>query len=150
MSEPIEAEGRTARPLRTALIVVCTILLAFIFGAGWQFMHARQLERDLVSVRQELEFTRLEAALGAAALEANRGSYEVARQLASDFYTGLQARIENTPDVARQHFTAVLDQRDAVITGLSRSDSTTATALADLYLQWKSGMAALEAQPAAR
>ena len=65
MNDPIEAERRTAGRLRTSLIVACTILLAFIFGAGWQFMRAQGLERELDRMRTDLTFSRLEADLGA-------------------------------------------------------------------------------------
>lgn len=128
---------------RNVLYLLAGLLIVFLVGAGWQFLRAERLQDELAETQLELTFTRLESQLGAATLEARRGSYEIARQLASSFYSGLQERIETTPDAARRHFTAVLDRRDDVITGLSRSQENTGVLLSDLYLQWRSGMAAL-------
>ncbi len=128
---------------RKVLYVLAALLIVFLVGAGWQFLRAERLRDELDATRRELAFTRLESRLGAATLEARRGSYEVARQLASDFYSDLQPRIDDTPDEARRHFTAVLDRRDDVITGLSRSQESAGLMLSDLFLRWRSGMAAL-------
>lgn len=130
---------------RQVLYLLAGLLVVFLVGAGWQFLRAERLQDELEATRRELLFTRLEARLGGAALEARRGSYEVARQLASNFYGELQLQIEGTPDAARRHFTAVLDRRDDVITGLSRAQENTGILLADLYLQWRSGMAEMAA-----
>lgn len=143
----MEESSRQPRPrreqARRILYLLAGLLIVFLIGAGWQFARAQRLQGELEMTRRQLEFSRLEAKLGAATLEARRGSYEVSRQIASDFYTGLQQRIEATPDEARRHFTAVLDRRDDVITGLSRSEDAAGLLLSDLYLRWRSGMAAL-------
>lgn len=138
----MNAETRADR-MRRILIPVAAAALAFLLGAGWQYMRAERLEEELARTQHTLAFTTLEAQLGAAALEAARGSYEVSRQLASDFFNGLQQQIAGTPDAARVHFAAVLDQRDAVITGLSRNEPTAGVLLNDLFIRWKSGTRAM-------
>lgn len=140
------ADTRTTRARATGkrlLLLAGVALITFIIGAGWQYMRAERIEDTLARTDRQLAFARLEARLGAATLEAQRGSYGVARSLSSDFYNGLQRHIESTPDAARRHFTEVLDRRDDVIGGLSASDPNTARLLADLFLQWRSGMAEL-------
>lgn len=140
-----EAAHTRADRTRQTLILAGAVILAFLIGAGWQYMRAESLEDQLAETRHELAFTTLEAQLGAAALEAARGSYEVARQLASSFFDGLQERVAATPDAARLHFTAILDQRDAIITGLSRNEPQSGVQLNDLFIRWKSGMGEMEA-----
>ncbi len=130
---------------KVVLYLVAGLLVVFLIGAGWQFLRAERLQDELRTTQRELVFTRLEARLGAATLEARRGSFEIARQLASAFYAGLQEEIEATPDAARLHFTAVLDRRDDVITGLSRAQENTGVLLSDLYLRYRSGMAEMAA-----
>jgi hypothetical protein len=142
-SESTVEPGSRRVKARNVLYLLGGLLVVFLIGAGWQFLRAEGLEARLEASERELTFTRLESTLGAATLEARRGSYEVARQLASAFYDGLQDRIVSTPDAARLHFTAVLDRRDDVITGLSRAQENTGVLLSDLYLQWRSGMAEL-------
>ncbi len=132
-----------ARSPRRTLWMAAAIALAFLLGVATQFSRAQRSERELQLAKRALLFTTLEARLGAATLEARRGSYEVARQLASEFYSGLQPHVASTPDAARRFFTGVLDQRDAVITELSRGEERAGILLTDLYLQWRSGMAEL-------
>lgn len=130
-------------PTRRTLWIAAVIAFSFLVGAGSQLVRMRSLDENLRETRRALLFTTLEARLGAATLEARRGSYAVARQLASEFYTGLQLNIADTPDAARRYFTGVLDRRDDVISELSREEETAAVLLSDLYLRWRSGMAEL-------
>lgn len=125
------------------LALAAVALVAFMIGAGWQYMRAERIQDRLTETERQLAFTTLEARLGAATLEAQRGSYAVAAQLASDFFDGLQHLIQSTPDAARQHFAGVLDRRDQVIAGLARGDENTARLLSDLFLQWRTGMGEL-------
>lgn len=131
--------GRLSQGQKRALIFVAAIIVAFGAGAGWQFLRANALERQLRETQHTLAFRSLEATLGAATLEAQRGSNEVARLLLSEFFTGLQAALDQAPVTARQRFDAILSERDALITALSRGDPEAGTRLAYLYLQFRSG-----------
>jgi hypothetical protein len=146
-TETVQATGRRSDRARAAgrrlLALAAVALVAFIIGAGWQYMRAERIEDRLAATDRQLAFTSLEARLGAATLEAQRGSFAVAGQLASEFFDGLQNRIQSTPDAARRHFAGVLDRRDQVIAGLARSDENTARLLSDLFLQWRTGMGEL-------
>jgi hypothetical protein len=89
------------RQEKVVLVVAAAVLLAFAGIALWQSARAIAAERRLVAVRTELTLQRNESTLALAAIEAGRGSYELARQLASDFFTGLQAEVDQAPDAAK-------------------------------------------------
>lgn len=108
-------------------------VLAFLIGFGWQYSRAEQLEQELNVASTELAFQRLEGKLAAATIEADQGNYEIARQLASDFFTGLQADLARAPDEAQQQLNVIAAQRDVIITAASRSDPQTASLIGQLY-----------------
>ncbi len=124
---------------KQGLLVAGGIIVAFLVGFGWQFVRAHGLSSRLDQAEHDLAVQRMEATLGAATIEAQRGQFEPARRLASDFFTGLQATVEKTPDTAAG-LQQILQQRDQVITGLSRSDPQMATALSALFVQYRNAV----------
>lgn len=132
---------------RTTFAIVGGIVLAFLVGFGWQFIRAHALQGQLDQARRELTFQRMEATLGAATIEAQRGGFEPARQLASDFFTRLQGAIEIVPENEKAPLQDVLQQRDAVITQLSRSDAQSGAVLAGLFVRYRTAVG--ETPPAA-
>lgn len=112
--------------------VIATVL-AFLIGFGWQYTRAEKLQQELQTTSHELTFERLEALLAAATIEAENGNYEIARQLASDFFTGLQADMESAPEAARQSLGVIAAQRDVIITAASRADPQTSSLIGQLY-----------------
>jgi hypothetical protein len=112
---------------------VIAVLAAFLIGFGWQFTRARNFERQLQQSNYELTFKRLEATLAAATIEADRRNYEIARQLASEFFTGLQRDMARAPQDRHMELQRISGQRDAIITAASRSDPQTGSLLAQLY-----------------
>ncbi len=112
-------------------------VLAFLIGFGWQYTKARSLQQDLDATRIELTFERLEANLAAATIEADRGNFEIARQLSSDFFTQLQADMSRAPEERRAELGRILAQRDAIITAASRSDPQTGSLLSQLYSTYR-------------
>lgn len=139
------ARDRLSSGQRRALAFVAAMLLAFGTGAGWQYARATGLQRELRETQTLLTFYELEAALGAATIEAQRPNFQMARNLASEFFTGMQDAMHQAPPAAQRHFAEVLAERDAIITGLSRSDTNAATRLAFLFLRYRSGMAEVSA-----
>jgi hypothetical protein len=126
---------------RQLLITAGLIILAFGIGAVWQGSRASRLADELRQTRTDLGFLQLEATLGAATLEAQRGAFEVSRLLASDFFSGLQDQIgQATTDAARRTLTDILAERDAVITDLSRADAQVGMRLATLFLHYRTAM----------
>ena len=123
--------------VQRGLALAGAIVLAFLVGFGWQAMRASRIGDELQRTERELAFTTLEATLGAAAIEADRGSHEASRQLASDFFTGLQGVIDRAPPDAREPLRALLAERDATITMLSRGDPESRHQLGRMFLRFR-------------
>jgi hypothetical protein len=116
------------------------VILIFVAAMGWQYIRANRLA-------SELAVARAAATLGASALEAQRGSFEVSRRLASDFFTQLQATVGDAPSAVRPQLAAILGQRDATITMLSRNDAQSAEVLARMFTQYRTALHGPEAAP---
>lgn len=122
---------------RTILIAAAAALIGFAIGVLWQWTSARDYAGRLAAAEREYTFQRLEATLGAATIEAQRGGYEIARQLASDFFSGLQQNIGRAESAQQSVFQEILAQRDAMITALSRSDPQSGSMLAQLFVRFR-------------
>jgi hypothetical protein len=125
---------------RMIAIALAALIVGFALGALWQYTSARSYAQRLHTTEHDLTFKRLEASLGAATIEAQRGSYEIARQLASDFFTGLQDALGTAPAQRQPEFTSILQQRDPMITALSRSDLQSGAMLAQLFVRYRIAM----------
>jgi hypothetical protein len=152
-AQPVRPAGPSRA--RTAASVVAGMIIAFAIGYGWQFIRASRLERELERTRQELAVQKIEATLGVATVEAQRGAFEPARQLASEFYTRLQEVRENADEARRPEIDAILGERDATITALSRSDAQSGAILGNTLMRLRGalgegGGASTVATPAAQ
>jgi hypothetical protein len=125
------------REQKIAVTGVVATVLAFAIGYFWQNMRARGIQNELDTANVELTFERLENKLAAATIEADRGNYEIARQLSSEFFTGLQTDLDRAPDARQAELRRILTQRDIVITAASRSDPQTGSLLAQLYSTYR-------------
>jgi hypothetical protein len=121
-------------------IAAVAAIVAFAIGALWQYSSARSYADRLATTDSALAFQRLEATLGAATIEAQRGSHEISRQLASDFFSGLQSEIGRADGERRLAFQDILQRRDAMITSLSRSDPQAGAMLAQLFTRYRIAM----------
>lgn len=121
------------------LTVLGAILLAFLIGFGLQFFRAQQASRDLDRTQATLHLTRMEATLAAATVDAQRGNYESARVLASEFFSELQGRVDQAPREAQDDFRTILAERDDVITALSRGAPDSGERLAALLVRYRVG-----------
>ena len=99
------------------------VVLAFGAGFGWQFYEANLVREELSRTEQELMVERLRVQLGQAAIAAQAGDYESARQRMSEFFTRLDAVQLELPDPVGEVGDEFLAMRDEVITGLSRSNA---------------------------
>ncbi len=122
---------------RSGLFVAGGVVLAFLVGFGWQFSRAQSLAGQLEQTQRELTFQRMEATLGAATIEAQRGGFEPARELASDVFTRLQASVQQAPAEGQPQLEQILAQRDQVITQLSRNDAQAGPALANMFVRYR-------------
>lgn len=125
---------------RRTLLWVLAVIVAFLIGFGWQYVLAQRAANQLADARAQLALAEDEATLGAATLEAQRGSYEIARQLASDFYSALDRDARLVPDSASAAVQGMLAQRDAIITMLSRSDPASASILDRYFTQYRTAL----------
>jgi hypothetical protein len=124
----------------TIAMAVLGLVVGFAIGFIWQNTAARGARGDTARVERELTFQQMQSALGAATVEAQRGSYELSRQLASGFFSSLQGNVERAPAGAAAELRDILQQRDAMITALSRSDPQSGPMLAQLFLRFRSAM----------
>jgi len=125
---------------KTILMAAAALLLVFAILAAWQAAQANSARTNLAEARAELDLQRAESTLALGAIEANRGSYELARQLASSFFTVLQGAIPTAPAAAREPLGQILQQRDPMITALSRSDPQVASQLVQLLIRFRLAM----------
>jgi len=117
-----------------ASIAAGFFLLGFV-PMWFKTTHAIE-QRD--AAQHGVRLAQLHNTLAAAVIEVQRGQYEPARQLTSDFYTNLRPQIDSdsgslfTP-AQREGLTSLLAQRDELITLLSRSDPSATDRLFNVY-----------------
>lgn len=123
--------------MQKILLVAVLVVAAFVAGFAWQYARAEGLEGRLATARRELAFTRAETILAAATIAALHGNHDVALQRASEFFTELQRIVASAPPAARPELDAILAQRDATITVLSRAAPESADVLTRMYLRYR-------------
>lgn len=128
---------RRAMANRTPLYIAAGVLAGFIIGFLWQYVAASSARDQLAVASHELTFQQLEGTLGAAAIEAQRGGFETSRQLASQFFSGLQREIQRAPADVRPVLADILQRRDAMITALSRNDPQSGPLLSQLFIRFR-------------
>jgi hypothetical protein len=128
------------RDNRVPLYIAAGVLAGFLVGFAWQYMSARGYRGELERTEHALTFKRIEATLAAATIEAQRGSFEVARQLASQFFSGLQENIGRAAPGEAPVFTEILARRDVLITALSRNDPQSGPLLAQLFTRYRTAV----------
>jgi hypothetical protein len=122
------------------MIAGIAIVLVFVAAMVTQYGQTRSARAEAESLRQELAGARGEAMLGAATIEAQRGSFETARTLASEFFTELQATEPAVPAAVQPTVRSILAQRDSTITLLSRGDPQSAAALVRMFTQYRTAL----------
>ncbi len=138
-STPSQMDPRVRRIAIYAGILIAVFLLGL--APMWLMARSRANERD--AAQRELRLCRLEASLASAPLNARRGDYEVARQATSDFFTALRSQLDGAngeTDLSpgqRDTLTPLMNNRDNLITLLSRSDPASADRLSDLYISYQ-------------
>ena len=110
----------------------------FLLGFVPMWLKANSAIEQRDAAQREVRLTQLENTLGAAMVDVQRGEYEPARQITSDFYTSLRNQIDAgnasvfTP-AQREGLRPLLGERDDVITLLARSDPAAADRLFAIY-----------------
>lgn len=136
-TSPSQSKSKSSRwPVYVGIVVV----LVFIAAMAMQYLQTRTARAEAATLRRELAVARTEATLGAAALEAQRGGYENARRLASEFFTNLQVSAPQAAVDIRPTLETILDQRDATITMLSRGDPQAAAVLSRMFTEYRAAL----------
>jgi len=129
------AQGATARRSgggRRAFVIF--LLVVLVAGGGWIYWTISQRGEALDRAQSALELQVLTSRLGVAALEAEYGNYEEARQVVSGVFDGIQNHgIEH--GFLPENFEDVLSDRDAIITALAREESDVRDRLVALFFR---------------
>lgn len=117
-----------------AMIAVGFFLLGFV--PMWLKTTSAIEQRD--AAQHGVRLAQLHNTLAAAVIEVQRGQYEPARQLTSDFYTNLRRNIDSDTDSMftpsqREGLASLLSERDELITLLARSDPSASNRLFTVY-----------------
>jgi len=93
-------------------------------------------QRD--AAQRGVRLTQLQNTLAAAVIDVQRGQYEPARQLTSDFYTNLRRQVDGDSaslfsTSQRAGLRTLLAERDELITLLARSDPAATDRLFNVY-----------------
>lgn len=122
---------------RIALYVLLSVGF-FLLGFVPMWLKANSAIEQRDAAQREVRLGQLQTTLGAAMVDVQRGEYEPARQITSDFYTNLRSQIDAgnasvfTP-AQREKLRPLLGERDDVITLLARSDPAAADRLFAIY-----------------
>ena len=125
------------------------VVAAFLIGFGWQWYEASTVREQLTVAQQELLIERLRVRLGQAALAAQTGDYESARQQMSEFFTHVAEAEPSLPDSVATVTDGFLAMRDEVITGLSRANPEYAGVLYGMLERFRDVSASTMTTPAA-
>lgn len=114
---------------------------AFLLGFVPQYLKAKDLDNQLGTLRQQLNSERekshmdeLALLCGYAYLETNLKNYGLASQYSTKFFDRVRAMTSEAPNSGRQAFLqAALARRDLVTGGLAKGDSSTVSAVQDLF-----------------
>jgi len=134
-------QSRTTHRLRRFIIYVALLLLAFLLGLVPMWWLNSQCSSSLAEAERQTSLARIENSLASAAINAQRGDYETARQAASDFFTSLRTEFSRGVDSALSQaeitsLQPLLTRRDEIVTLLARGDATAAELLSDLYVSY--------------
>ena len=134
------ARGGRSSAVRRVGVYLGVALAFFLLGLVPMWLMSRENAAQRDAARRELGVSRMQNALASAAVDAQRGEYEPARQAASDFFTALREQVD-APEgedsaltqAQRESLRPLQSQRDEMITLLARSDPASSARLLDMY-----------------
>jgi hypothetical protein len=115
-------------PLRRVALFATLALGFFLLGFAPMWLKATRAIEQRDAAQRVVRLGQLQNTLAAALIEVQRGQYEPARQLTSDFYTDLRRQVDSDNGTLltsgeREGFRSLLTERDELITLLARSDT---------------------------
>lgn len=125
-------------PWRRVVLFSTLALGFFLLGFAPMWLTATRAIEQRDAAQRGVRLAQLQNTLAAALIDVQRGQYEPARQLTSDFYTDLRRQIDSDSGAIltsgqREGFRALLTERDELITLLARSDATARDRLFTVY-----------------
>ncbi|MBD0373922.1 MAG: hypothetical protein ICV60_24140 [Pyrinomonadaceae bacterium] len=138
-------------PWKRIGIYVGIIVAVFLLGLVPMWLKAREYAGQRDAAQRELRLSQLENSLSESTIDARRGEYEPARQMASDFFTSLRTQMDkgeasDLTGAQRESLKGLLAERDETITLLARSDPAAADRLSDLYIAFRDVMSSVPPQ----
>jgi hypothetical protein len=110
----------------------------FLLGFVPMWLKASQAIEQRDAAQRVVRLAQLHNTLATAVIDVQRGQFEPARQLTSDFYTNLRRQIDSDSGSLftmsqREALTSLLAERDELITLLARSDPAAIERLFKVY-----------------
>ncbi|HEX5708074.1 MAG TPA: hypothetical protein VFX96_12305 [Pyrinomonadaceae bacterium] len=125
-------------------------LVIFLLGFVPMWLRSRDNANQRDAARRELRVSQMQNTLASAAVDAQRGEYEPARQAASDFFTALREQVDGVAaegvaltQTQREALRPLHAQRDEVITLLARSDPAASARLLDIFVAFRKAVSSV-------
>ena len=127
-----------AIPWKRVALYATIALGFFLLGFFPIWFKATQAIEQRDAAQRGVRLAQLQNTLAAAVIDVQRGKYEPARQLTSEFYTNLRRQLEGDDKSPftrsqREGLESLLAQRDELITFLARSDPASTDRLFAVY-----------------
>jgi hypothetical protein len=146
--------------IRRVITYVLVLLVGFLIGFVPMWIQARNSANQLSQATSQLDTVRTQSALASAAkeselrlatmqntlasaaIDAQRGDYEAARQAVSSFFTSLQEEANKGSDsilsqTQQDGVEPLFARRDETISLLARNDPAASERLSDLYVSFR-------------
>jgi hypothetical protein len=141
-ADPVSNRPESNRTARRFLIYAVVLILVFLAGFIPIWLRSRTCSENLSRTERQLAAAEIENLLASAAIDAQRGDYEPARQAASAFFTALSREMDKGMESAysqgqRQALPPLFDSRDELITLLARNDPASAERLSNLFVLYR-------------
>ena len=127
-----------AIPWKRVALYATLCLGFFLLGFVPMWFKTTQAIEQRDAAQRGVRLAQLQNTLAAAVVDVQRGHYELARQLTSDFYINLRRQIDGDPaslftPAQREGLRSLLTERDELITLLARSDPAATDRLYNVY-----------------
>jgi hypothetical protein len=143
MSQVVQLKPSLTTPFKRRVILYITLpLVFFLLGFVPMWLVARESSSALSVVGHQMSLARIQNNLASAAIDAQRGDYELALQETSSFFTSLRAEADNRDASALSPaeidgVQALFAGQDDLITLIARRDPASAKRLSDLYVSYR-------------
>jgi hypothetical protein len=130
-----------AIPWRRVALYATLSIVFFLLGFVPMWFRTTGAIEQRDAAQRGVRLAQLKNTLSAAVIDVQRGHYEPARQLTSDFYTNLRREVDTDgaslfTTGQREGLRSLLAERDELITLLARSDPAATDRLFNIYVTY--------------